>query len=80
MTVNNGRRIPVALPDYQGIAGFVDRGELASLAYMPDAKARKKTPPIDMHIPIDDTAWFVAHVADSPYVRGARVVTLRKGQ
>lgn len=75
MSVNNGERVDVTLPDYSGSAGFVDRGEVAFLSH---PAPHNRSLRVGAELEISGQPWVVTGVTTSPYVRGFRVVALRK--
>lgn len=74
MSVNNGSRVMVTLPDFTGLAGFVEKDGVATLSYRAAGNQRLR---VGSKVPIEDAEWEVTAVADSPLVKGFRVVTLR---
>jgi hypothetical protein len=75
MSVVNGGRVPVELPDFSGLAGFTPDGRLAELTYLPISE---KAPVPGSTIPIDGVTWIIVRVEASPYLRGRRQLSLRK--
>jgi hypothetical protein len=76
MIINQGKRIDVDLPGYQGSAGFVERGETATLSY--PLKRGGELPDAGVVIEIDGAKWSVEQAAKSEFVRNFRVLTLRR--
>lgn len=69
-----GRRIKVALPDYSGEAGFVERGGGASLSHIVSSKPKNL---LHVQVEVDGRSWIVEQSSYSQYIDSYRVLVLR---
>lgn len=74
MSVNNGKRVLLDLPDFFGLAGLVEAGEVTTLAYRPNRVARALEP--GAVILVEEIERTVAKVEPSSYVDKMVLVTL----
>ena len=72
--VNNGLRVAVSLPDFVGMAGFVERDGVWTLSYRPNLDRPLK---IGRRVTIDGRDAEVVAIGESKVTKGFQVVTLR---
>lgn len=77
--VENGSRFPVALPDFDGIAGFKQDGDTAQIAYRPISE-RHQPAENGTRLTIEDQAWEVVSSERSNLLRFMRILNLKKAQ
>jgi hypothetical protein len=75
VNVNNGERVEVSLPDFEGVAGFLETPKGASLSYLPN-KAGRLNP--GAKVSVAGREWAVMSVRRSDYARDLRVVSLKE--
>lgn len=76
--VNQGSRVAVSLPDFKGLAGFVESEDEAQLSYRPPSQ-RIPAARTGTRIVIEGMEWEVVSSARSAFVRDHRVLTLKRG-
>ena len=73
--VNNGARVAVSLPDFEGVAGFVEASDgTAQLSYRSNGRAGARP---GATIEADGRRWEVVKVGPSEFVRAFSVMTLK---
>ncbi len=75
--INNGKRIQVSLPDFEGLAGFVEAPSGITMAYMPNKKGSLA---VGETVEADNEQFTVLRIDASQLVEGFRVLTLARPQ
>lgn len=75
MNVNNGHRFEVDLPNFKGVAGFVERLDRGFLSYLPQTRGAVR---VGSKVMINGQEWEVLSVSSSDYMRKMRVIELRR--
>jgi hypothetical protein len=76
MSVNNGRRVDVALPGYSGQAGLVEYPDRDAISF-PAGQGGAQVA-IGADIMVDGRPRTVTSVSSSPFLRNFKVLELRK--
>jgi hypothetical protein len=77
--IENGSRFQVTLPDFEGIAGFKQEGDIAQVAYRPTSD-RVSPAEAGTKLVIDGQTWEVASSERSKLLRFMRILNLKKAQ
>jgi len=74
-TTQNGRRVAISLPGYEGQAGFVEGETAARISFKP---TKQRTYPAGTKIMIDGDEWELVAAVKSDFVAGYLVLTVRR--